>query len=164
MMNNICKVNNLSGYSEDGRWHNLKVEVIDGVCKAYVDGNLFINYEGEALTKSVGDIALGASASATWRVKATVSDIECLKNYTVGIVLSFNSSVIDNSDVMPVVLHKGEQEWATTEHKHVKAYNCCGEVVVAEENHEWENSFCRVCGNTFRVFFYKKFYTIVIIL
>ena len=42
--------------------------------------------------------------------------------------------------------HTGSQEWTKTETKHAALYNCCGKVVIAEENHKWNNGICSVCG------------------
>ncbi len=42
--------------------------------------------------------------------------------------------------------HTGEAQWAQTETKHSKAYDCCGAEVVAEENHEWAGGKCGECG------------------
>ena len=41
--------------------------------------------------------------------------------------------------------HTGEAVWTKTADKHSKAYNCCGEPVVAEEGHEWADGVCGEC-------------------
>ena len=42
--------------------------------------------------------------------------------------------------------HTKEAKWTITADKHSKAYECCGKVVVAEEDHEWKNGKCEECG------------------
>ena len=42
--------------------------------------------------------------------------------------------------------HTDITEWIQTETKHTQKYKCCGAIVVAEENHEWENGTCSECG------------------
>jgi len=44
--------------------------------------------------------------------------------------------------------HTETAVWIKTETKHSKAYTCCGAVVVAEENHEWEDGVCGECEYT----------------
>lgn len=42
--------------------------------------------------------------------------------------------------------HTGEKEWSTqTATQHEQTWKCCGSVVVALENHEWENGVCTEC-------------------
>lgn len=41
--------------------------------------------------------------------------------------------------------HTGITEWIQTETTHTQKYKCCGAIVVAEENHEWENGICTEC-------------------
>ncbi len=40
----------------------------------------------------------------------------------------------------------GEAKWTQTATTHSKAYDCCGEVVVEEEPHEWSDGKCAECG------------------
>ena len=42
--------------------------------------------------------------------------------------------------------HEGTASWQQTKTTHKKAYDCCGAVVVPEEEHTWENGQCTVCG------------------
>lgn len=42
--------------------------------------------------------------------------------------------------------HEGTASWQQTKTTHKKAYDCCGAVVVPEEEHAWENGECTVCG------------------
>ncbi len=42
--------------------------------------------------------------------------------------------------------HAGKAVWAQTATEHTKAYDCCGAVVVAKEDHEWQNGRCSECG------------------
>jgi hypothetical protein len=89
----------------------------------------------------------GSTSTVTWQVIAELGDDECRIDYPLDISLFINGTArLGDSDVMPVANHKGVQKWTITEHKHEKTYNCCGEVVVAEENHEWENGECVECG------------------
>ena len=44
--------------------------------------------------------------------------------------------------------HEGAAVWTKTATTHAQAYECCGAVVVEEENHEWENGACKECGYT----------------
>ena len=39
-----------------------------------------------------------------------------------------------------------EPEWITTEEKHEQKYSKCGQEVVPEEDHEWENGTCTECS------------------
>ncbi len=42
--------------------------------------------------------------------------------------------------------HVGEQEWITTETTHKKTMNCCGDTIIPEEDHEWdEDGVCTEC-------------------
>ena len=41
--------------------------------------------------------------------------------------------------------HSGVLVWNITETHHIKAYDCCGDVIVAEEEHHWENGICSEC-------------------
>ena len=42
--------------------------------------------------------------------------------------------------------HTDTTEWIQTATTHTQKYKCCGAIVVAEENHEWENGVCTECG------------------
>lgn len=42
--------------------------------------------------------------------------------------------------------HTDTTEWVQTATTHTQKYKCCGAIVVAEENHEWENGVCTECG------------------
>ena len=43
--------------------------------------------------------------------------------------------------------HTGNVSWTTQSGtQHESKYSCCGAVVVAQENHEWENSVCKECA------------------
>ena len=42
--------------------------------------------------------------------------------------------------------HAGQKTWATTAATHAQTWDCCKVVVVASENHEWENGTCTECG------------------
>lgn len=42
--------------------------------------------------------------------------------------------------------HTGTAGWSCTESMHMKAYDCCGVVLVTEELHEWLNGICTECG------------------
>ncbi len=42
--------------------------------------------------------------------------------------------------------HTGTVVWVQTENTHKQVYNCCQTEVSTEENHEWENGKCTVCG------------------
>lgn len=42
--------------------------------------------------------------------------------------------------------HEGTPSWQQTKTTHTKVYDCCGAVVVPEEEHTWENGKCTVCG------------------
>lgn len=41
--------------------------------------------------------------------------------------------------------HEGEEGWSITPNKHEQIWDCCGEIIVALENHEWENGICTEC-------------------
>ena len=41
--------------------------------------------------------------------------------------------------------HTGTPEWTKTSATHEKKYTCCGEAVVEEEAHEWNNGTCSEC-------------------
>ena len=42
--------------------------------------------------------------------------------------------------------HTDAAEWIRTATTHTQKYKCCGAIVVAEENHEWEKGVCTECG------------------
>lgn len=42
--------------------------------------------------------------------------------------------------------HTGSIKWTQTATTHARAYDCCGAVVVAEENHEWADGICSECN------------------
>ena len=42
--------------------------------------------------------------------------------------------------------HSGSLEWITNESQHTQKYNCCNAIVIATENHNWENGTCKDCG------------------
>ena len=42
--------------------------------------------------------------------------------------------------------HSGTLDWNNTETTHEQKWSCCEVVVVAEEDHEWENGVCTECG------------------
>ena len=42
--------------------------------------------------------------------------------------------------------HSGTLDWIKTATTHQKKYTCCGDAVVAEEAHEWNNGTCSECG------------------
>lgn len=42
--------------------------------------------------------------------------------------------------------HVKGTDWVRTETTHEKKYLCCGEIVVEEEPHEWNNGICTECG------------------
>ena len=43
--------------------------------------------------------------------------------------------------------HIGTLDWNNTETTHEQKWSCCEVVVVAEENHEWDNGVCTECGH-----------------
>ena len=42
--------------------------------------------------------------------------------------------------------HTGTADWKQTATTHEKKWGCCGETVVASENHKWKNGVCEECG------------------
>jgi len=51
-----------------------------------------------------------------------------------------------NGDGKITAAHTGTASWTQTATTHEKKYGCCGSVVVAEENHEWNNGVCSECN------------------
>ena len=49
-------------------------------------------------------------------------------------------------DLDPVNHKGGKQEWTQTKTTHEKKWNCCGDVIVASEAHEWSDGACSECG------------------
>lgn len=41
--------------------------------------------------------------------------------------------------------HAGKKVWTANDKTHVQKWDCCGVVVVAEEDHDWENGVCTKC-------------------
>ena len=42
--------------------------------------------------------------------------------------------------------HSGTLDWIRTDTAHEKKWDCCGTIVVAKEEHKWENGICAECG------------------
>lgn len=52
-------------------------------------------------------------------------------------------------EVINVVLqasHTGEAVWIKTSTTHLKKYECCGEIVISEEDHTFNNGICELCN------------------
>ena len=75
------------------------------------------------------------------REKCTLSTATCLKRATCTLCGQSQGDVQQDN-------HEGSPEWTTTEETHEQAYSCCGQVVVAEEHHEWQDGVCTECGYT----------------
>ena len=42
--------------------------------------------------------------------------------------------------------HTGTEKWTQTATTHEKKYDCCGKVTIAQENHNWKDGACEICG------------------
>ena len=42
--------------------------------------------------------------------------------------------------------HSGVEKWIQTATTHEKKYDCCGKVTIAQENHNWKDGACEICG------------------
>ena len=47
---------------------------------------------------------------------------------------------------IPATGHTGVIDWVKTAQTHKKAYDCCGDVVMEEEEHNWNGAKCLTCG------------------